>query len=322
MSAVELNHKKYKILFKIAGITCVIWICYTYDVSKIFNIIIAFDFHVIVAVFIATVVLIFLKFLRWHILLVNNGCKVAIFENYMIYNKGLFWGLISPGKIGEFTKCISLKKKCGYSFYNSAIVVFIDRLYDLFVLMLCFIICLLLLFNSYINVLIVCLFILIAFFVALTLMLKVDCKISILGLNDSMKHNKLLIKVNQIIKINSGKNYVLPLVITLATIATMTYQGQNIALQVFGYQFGIKEIVLLICILSLSNVIPLSVMGLGSNEMIMLFVVKMLMPLHYYPEKVIAFSFSLTMLAFIPAIIYSAVVVALKKIIKYNQEKK
>jgi hypothetical protein len=72
-----------------------------------------------------------IKSWRWQYLLERQGIKVfKSLEIFSIYLVGFYLSLLTPGKIGDFSKVLYLKAK-GFSVGKSLVTIFIDRVADI-----------------------------------------------------------------------------------------------------------------------------------------------------------------------------------------------
>jgi glycosyltransferase 2 family protein len=72
---------------------------------------------------------IFLKVFRWNFLLNAQQISLSYKESCWIYLAGLFLGVVTPGRVGDFSKAWYLRDK-GYRLAKAMVSVFLDRLLD------------------------------------------------------------------------------------------------------------------------------------------------------------------------------------------------
>lgn len=77
----------------------------------------------------------FLKAARWHLLVGAAGAEGTLFHDWKVYNVGIFLGLITPGKLGEFGRAGYLKK-AGVPTGTAVAAVLVDRIFDVAVVAL------------------------------------------------------------------------------------------------------------------------------------------------------------------------------------------
>jgi len=76
-----------------------------------------------------------LKAWRWKFILGNYRIKILLKEATGLYGLGLSAGSVTPGQVGDFIKALSLQDK-GYSLAKGMASTLVDRLFDMFVLVL------------------------------------------------------------------------------------------------------------------------------------------------------------------------------------------
>lgn len=85
--------------------------------------------HIVVATFFCLMIVI-LKGLRWRILLETLKFPQTGRECLKIYSDSIFWGTITPGRIGEFKRIFYLTEAKNASFVRSTSLCLIDRSFD------------------------------------------------------------------------------------------------------------------------------------------------------------------------------------------------
>lgn len=80
--------------------------------------------------------LLLLKAWRWQILLRMQGIYFSRKKSFLIYMAGLFVGVMTPGRVGDFVKIFYLKNE-GYSWGKSSFSVLLDRLIVIGFLLCC-----------------------------------------------------------------------------------------------------------------------------------------------------------------------------------------
>ena len=78
----------------------------------------------------------FIKSLRWNQLLKQQKIIYPAFDTFQIYISSIFIGFITPGRLGEFIKAVYLKSNKGVSLSKGMSSVLIDRLFDLYLLII------------------------------------------------------------------------------------------------------------------------------------------------------------------------------------------
>lgn len=80
--------------------------------------------------------LLFIKSIRWNLLLKGQGISYKLSETYIIYMSSLYMGFITPGRLGEFIKAFYVKQDKGISVSRGMSGVLTDRLFDMYLLLL------------------------------------------------------------------------------------------------------------------------------------------------------------------------------------------
>ncbi len=78
----------------------------------------------------------FIRSARWQYLLQKISIKVPFFQTMKIYITGLFLSNLTPAKIGEPIRSVLLKKSQGKGIGKSLPTIFLERIFDLIVMML------------------------------------------------------------------------------------------------------------------------------------------------------------------------------------------
>lgn len=79
---------------------------------------------------------IFIKALRWRYFLRLQGINYSVADSLISYWGGIFAGIITPGRAGEAMKAVYLKVDKGIPFSEGIASVTMDRLFDLYLLIL------------------------------------------------------------------------------------------------------------------------------------------------------------------------------------------
>ena len=76
------------------------------------------------------------KALRWRGLLKAHDIQYGARNSLLSYFGSIFIGLLTPGRLGEFVKALHVKEDCGVSTARALSSVLVDRLFDLYALLL------------------------------------------------------------------------------------------------------------------------------------------------------------------------------------------
>jgi uncharacterized membrane protein YbhN (UPF0104 family) len=80
--------------------------------------------------------LVLLKSLRWRALMVQQDIRYPIGKAYLAYFGSISVGFLTPGRLGEFVKAIHVNHDCDVSPGRALSSVLVDRLFDLYALLL------------------------------------------------------------------------------------------------------------------------------------------------------------------------------------------
>ena len=78
------------------------------------------------------------KALRWHVLLGGLRLREGCVTSLLIYGHALFWGVITPGRLGEFRKIEHLHRRHGVTWGRGIVISLVDRLFDLVAVVIVF----------------------------------------------------------------------------------------------------------------------------------------------------------------------------------------
>ncbi|MBN2094127.1 MAG: flippase-like domain-containing protein [Candidatus Zambryskibacteria bacterium] len=77
----------------------------------------------------------FVRALRWRFLMRKQGINYSVYESYLMYLSSVYIGMFTPGRLGEASRVLYLTK-AGYSIGKSFVSVVLDRLADIFFLLI------------------------------------------------------------------------------------------------------------------------------------------------------------------------------------------
>lgn len=113
------------------GIAVVAAFLFYFDVSKIAKVLVTIPVTVYVLAVVSTLSSYLIRFLKWHWMLKKLDIEISWKESFDIFFIGLSMS-ITPGKVGELLKAFLIKKRTNVEMSRSASAVFIDRLTDMF----------------------------------------------------------------------------------------------------------------------------------------------------------------------------------------------
>lgn len=130
-----MRKKNYIKWLQLFGLILFVIILIRLDFQNIINQLAQFKWSWLGAYAAGLILMLLFKALRWRTTLSKQGINYSIKKVFAINTITSFWGLITPGKVGELAKVTFLQKD-DYSFTRSLVSIFIDRLYDVIILIL------------------------------------------------------------------------------------------------------------------------------------------------------------------------------------------
>ena len=73
-----------------------------------------------------------LRALRWRVLVHSTGIELPKKASIIIFAKGFFWGVVTPGKLGELSRAKYLKERGDISFNKAIFTVVFDKMAEFF----------------------------------------------------------------------------------------------------------------------------------------------------------------------------------------------
>ncbi len=121
--------KKY---LKLVGIIILCLILSNIDLEKLTSIFTQLNHWYIMFAILLNIPLLFIKSYRWNRLLKTQSIHYSLKNTFLSYLSGIYAGIITPGKIGEFVKVIYLKTDLGIPFSKGFSSVLMDRVFDIY----------------------------------------------------------------------------------------------------------------------------------------------------------------------------------------------
>jgi hypothetical protein len=120
---------------KLIGVALLILLLSRVDFEKFAQVIAGADLIFIALALVLNLLLIFIKTLRWQVLLAAQGIAYGLREAYLAYFGSLYVGILTPGRLGEFVKAVHVSRDCDVSIGRAFSSVLADRLFDLYALL-------------------------------------------------------------------------------------------------------------------------------------------------------------------------------------------
>jgi uncharacterized protein (TIRG00374 family) len=210
------------------------------------------------------------KSLRWWVLLKQYGVDIPFFSSFSIYLAGMFLGLVTPGRIGDFSKAFYLKTYHNLILFRGLLISVIDRLLDLLLMLLI----------SYLYItlvvrgvsLILSVGVLLIGFLLLGIVFWTNRKSSLLqtGLVRTLRwlsHQKLDTTTFERYTIYPMNRFSgLAVVLTLVSMIVLVYQAYRIA-GILGLNIAFVTTGGSLVSANLVGLLPISIMGVGTREL-------------------------------------------------------
>jgi glycosyltransferase 2 family protein len=121
---------------RIAGLILLALLLWKVDSSQVFTAIRRTSPSFLICAILLNIPQIFIKSLRWRFLMLAQGIQYSTKNAALSYFGSIFIGLLTPGRLGEFVKTIHVSHDCGIPAPRAFPSVLVDRLFDLYALLL------------------------------------------------------------------------------------------------------------------------------------------------------------------------------------------
>lgn len=282
--------KKYSPLI---GFLILAIIIYKINLNNFYQIIEKINYQLLIPAILIAFPLILIKAYRWNYLKKIQGINYKLSDSFLMYGVGTAIGSLTPGRIGEISK-ISYLKKDGYSIGKSLTSVIMDRLLDIFYLIIFSYLGIIFFFGffkkttliySFIIFSIILLYFIIKKQFYRQLIKKIFTIIIPLKYQKSWQTN-FQDFLDGLIKYKN-KNYFYLLFITFIAWLIYYFQIYLFAQSINLYQIPILHLILAITVSGFITLLPLSFLGIGTREITL---VTLLSPLVVNIEIIIILS--------------------------------
>ncbi len=120
-----------KKLLPLLGITIFLYLIFLIGPDKIIAAVLSANPALLFVALLFVIPITMLQAFKWFLLVKQQGLKISFFEILKIYFIGLFYGAVTPGKIGSFIRISYLSKKTAKPISFCASSVFLDRIADI-----------------------------------------------------------------------------------------------------------------------------------------------------------------------------------------------
>ena len=128
----QKNLRRYIRLLGIIVFGIILW---RIDLRSLVNILRNARLEYLAGGLLLVLVILAIKSLRWRYLMHLQGINFSYWDTFLMFSAGIFWGVLTPARVGELSKALYLTKR-GYSLGKASVSVVYDRLIDIFVLLL------------------------------------------------------------------------------------------------------------------------------------------------------------------------------------------
>ncbi len=119
------------ILLPFIGLAMFVAIVYGTGLSNIIEVLKSIDAGRLALVPLFIVAIVLLRGLRWQYLLQRIGIEYTLGRSSMVWVIGAFASAVTPGKVGDAVRAVYVERETDASFGEAFLTVFIDRLWDL-----------------------------------------------------------------------------------------------------------------------------------------------------------------------------------------------
>ena len=131
-----MSNKKFLDISRYIGLFILLYIFFKIDLNELKNEITGINILPLLIAMGLNIPHLFIKSFRWNYLLRQQNICFTYWETFLPYMSSLYVGFITPGRVGEFIKAFYLKTYKGISLSRGFSSVLIDRLFDLYLLLI------------------------------------------------------------------------------------------------------------------------------------------------------------------------------------------
>lgn len=129
------TRKRWTWVLRLFGLALLVVLLYRVDLRQVLSLLSQADLRLVLSAIGLTVPLIWLKTVRWQIILRAQGVDYRGWPAFLAYFGSLFVGFLTPGRLGEFVKAFHVQRECSAPLPLAFSSVLADRLFDLFALL-------------------------------------------------------------------------------------------------------------------------------------------------------------------------------------------
>lgn len=227
-------------------------------------------------IFLATLFFIFsiiIKITKWYYLSRKNKVEISFKDAFFISLPSFFFANVTPGRIGEAYKCLSMKRKYGLDYSKSLAMLFYDKFTELSAITLASILAIII-FPFLINtrlllVGILVIILLILSFGAFKIKWLIN-KIERFLLKLPFLKNANLHKIKEELNENIKHNFKIKTIFWLYSFTSIAIILEGLRswliIKSFGFEVNLFEVILIICLATVLGILSALPLGLGVTE--------------------------------------------------------
>jgi len=285
------------------GIIIFILIIFKIDIFKLFRILSDLNYFYLILAYVFVPAILFVKAYRWNYLKKKQKIIYNLKNSFLMYCAGTYIGILTPGRLGELSKIAYLKNnQC--SIGKASVSVLLDRLADLFSLLILSFLGMFAFFYFFQNIILTLIFGIIFISILTIILLRTNLiyiflkKIfNILIPKKYQKSWRLNYQdfINDLKKYRL-KNYLFVCLITLVSWLIYYYQIFFLAKSMGINNISFFYLAITVTIAAFITLLPISILGLGTREAVLILLLSVF---QISQEQIISFSFLILSLSII-----------------------
>lgn len=262
---------KSKFLLQSFGLILFYIVISRLDLAEVGLIITGINIYYFLIANILFIFLVIIKSIRWQSLMNAQNIVYSLNDSAIIYAAAIFIGSITPGNLGDFVKVLYLKED-GHQLGRSFISVLLDRIFDVFSILVLGLIGFSLLMNSFQSISLIVSLMLFAALFAIVSIKNIKIKSLFSTFFQRFAPNQIKTRAPKIIKDSwialsaTGPRQLI--YATLLTAAGWFLYFSAMCLLAFSIHIPISLLHLIICIsvAHIATLIPISIAGIGTRD--------------------------------------------------------
>ena len=263
------SHRITIMPLRLLGVLCLLWLFWNFDMRAVALDWLSLGVPVLAGALLLSVIVFFLKYARWTMLLRLSRIRLPFGRGLALFSSGLFWGLVSPGRLGEFSRCAALERTAGIPMERTAALIVSDRIFDLMVIVGAFVVAL-----SCVSGSGAAAWFVLSLFAAGVFLLRrpvtrmFKACLDRIGISLGLGSGFLIFRETW--SCSFGRGGVPAFGLSVASIAALALQGYLIANSGFGLAVSPMQSLFIVTVIDIGSLLPLSIFGFGTNEVMVL----------------------------------------------------